>query len=84
MVEEVTSAVTTHCMPVAENISLEMLSHHFGAACHKLRFIADEASAKRILTAVSREINERRRALDRLNGTIVRSTCVIRRRSPQG
>lgn len=59
----------------------EIIAEHFGRACEQLGFVPDETSARRILQTVSRDLIQRRRAVDEFNNVLLRETRRLRRRS---
>jgi len=64
----------SNCKSTTEIVPQEVLAHYFGIACSRHTFVGDEASARRILHNVARDLGERRRVADRLNNYIMQST----------
>jgi hypothetical protein len=67
-----TDALVVNCISATEIVPQDVLAHYFGLACKQLGFIADEASARRILHIVAGQLNDRRRVADRLNDFLLR------------
>lgn len=71
---EMAGSLLAKCPIAEELVAQDVLAHHFGLACQKLSYIADEVAARRILHRVSRELGELRRAADKLNEHLLTST----------
>ena len=69
-----TNLLLANCKSTVALVPQEVLAHYFGLACDQLAFVPDEAAARRVLHNVARELGDRRRAADRLNACILKST----------
>jgi hypothetical protein len=68
-------SLLTSVLSTSKEPTLTAYAHAFGSACKANDFMPDDASWHRILFDVVRDIGERRRAADKLNTALVRSTA---------
>jgi len=75
--KDVTDRLFAGVMATSKAPSLTAFAQAFGASCKKHDFVPDEAAYHRILFDVVADIGERRRAADKLNTALVRSTAEL-------